>query len=157
MDLKIGESLNEVDFQLVLDLMIISHGRINLDISVVDMLTLIKKDEVAMKELTTKKSEQEALKKGYLIQRVAKLGQSSVIAVMLQLDNLFLEFEPTLLDIAKSTKNYEIAKLLINSKGFDEKLAEVTQNTCYLYKLILEKNPIIQASLFSNPNMIIPE
>jgi len=47
--------------------MIISYGRINLDISEVDMLTLIKKDEAAMKELTTKKSEEEALKKGYLI------------------------------------------------------------------------------------------
>ena len=88
---------------------------------------------------------------------MAKLGQSSVIDVMLKIDNLCLDFSPSLLDIAKTTKNYDIAKILINSKGFDEKLAEVTDNTCYLYKLIKEKNPIIQASLFSNPNIIMPE
>jgi len=42
MDLKIGESLNDVDFNLLLDLMVISNNRINLDISEVDMLTIIK-------------------------------------------------------------------------------------------------------------------
>lgn len=91
------------------------------------------------------------------MQRVAWLGQSSVIAVMLNVENVCIDFEPSLLDIAKSTRNYDLAKIIINSTGFDEKLANVTGNTCYMYKLILEKNPIIQASLFSNPNMIIPE
>lgn len=42
MDLKIGESLNDVDFNLLLDLMVISNNRINLDISEVDMLAIIK-------------------------------------------------------------------------------------------------------------------
>ena len=44
MQLKIGESLNDVDFLLILDLMVISNRRINLDISDVDILTLIKND-----------------------------------------------------------------------------------------------------------------
>lgn len=61
MDLKIGESLDEVDFPLILDLMIISSGRINLDITEVDMLTIIEKDEETVKELTTKKSEELSL------------------------------------------------------------------------------------------------
>lgn len=38
MDLKIGESINEVDFSMLLDLMVIGKGRINLDISEVDVL-----------------------------------------------------------------------------------------------------------------------
>ena len=38
MDLKIGESINEVDFLMLLDLMVIGKGRINLDISEVDVL-----------------------------------------------------------------------------------------------------------------------
>lgn len=60
--------------------MVISNKRINLDISEVDLLKLIKQDEGTMKELTTKKTEKEdAIQKEYLIQRVAKLGQSSVI------------------------------------------------------------------------------
>lgn len=41
MDLKIGESLNEVDFPLVMDLMVISNNRINLDISEVNILQII--------------------------------------------------------------------------------------------------------------------
>jgi hypothetical protein len=53
MDLKIGESLNEVDFPLVMDLIVISSGRINLDISEVDMITTIKRDEEIVRELTT--------------------------------------------------------------------------------------------------------
>jgi hypothetical protein len=61
MDLKIGESLNEVDFPLVMDLIVISSGRINLDISEVDMIATIKRDEETVKELTTKKSEEDAL------------------------------------------------------------------------------------------------
>jgi hypothetical protein len=60
-DLKIGESLNEVDFPLIMDLMIISSGRINLDISEVDMMTVIQNDEATVKELTTKKSEEDAI------------------------------------------------------------------------------------------------
>jgi hypothetical protein len=38
MDLKIGESFNDVDFPLVMDLVLIAHNRINLDLSEVDML-----------------------------------------------------------------------------------------------------------------------
>lgn len=57
MQLKIGESLNDVDFPLIFDLMIISNRRINLEISEVNLLTLIKNDEATMKELTTKKTE----------------------------------------------------------------------------------------------------
>lgn len=61
MDLKIGESLNEVDFPLIMDLMTISSGRINLDITEVDMMTVIQRDEDTVKELTTKKSEEESI------------------------------------------------------------------------------------------------
>lgn len=81
--------------------MVISNGRINLDISEVDMITVIKNDEEIMKELTTKKSEEEERKHSYLIQRIARLGQSSVIEAMLQIDNIYLDFKPSLLDIAK--------------------------------------------------------
>lgn len=91
------------------------------------------------------------------MQRVAWLGQSSVIAVMLKVENVYIDFTPSLLDIAKSTKSYDLAKIIMNSSGFSEKLAQVTGNTCYMYKLIEEKNPIIQACLFSNPDMIVPE
>lgn len=44
MDLKIGESLNDVDFARLQELMLISHNRINLDISEVDSLAMIKRD-----------------------------------------------------------------------------------------------------------------
>lgn len=60
MDLKIGKSLNDVDFPMLMDLMIISSSRINLDISEVDILTVITRDEETMKELTTLKSDSEA-------------------------------------------------------------------------------------------------
>lgn len=53
------------------------------------------------------------------MQRIAWLGQSSVIAVMLEVENVFIDFEPSLLNIAKSTKNYDLAKIIINSNGFD--------------------------------------
>lgn len=93
---------------------------------------------------------------------MAKLGQSSVIAVMLKIDNIVLDFKPSLMDIARNTKNYDIAKLLINSKDYDKQLASVNDNLCYMYKLLEqdlkdERNPIIQASLFSNPDIIVPE
>ena len=61
---------------------------------------------------------------------------------MLEVENVFIDFEPSLLNISKSTKNYDLAKIIINSTGFDEKLAKVTGNTCYLFKLVQEKNPI---------------
>jgi hypothetical protein len=77
------------------------------------------------------------------MQRVAFLGQSSVIDVMLKIENVHTDFEPSLLDIAKSTKNYDLAKIIINSDGFESKLQKVEGNTCFMYKLILEKNPII--------------
>jgi len=60
MDLKIGKSLNDVDFPMLMDLMIISSSRINLDISEVDILTVITRNEETMKELTTLKSDSEA-------------------------------------------------------------------------------------------------
>jgi hypothetical protein len=63
-----------------------------------------------------------------LIQKVAKLGQSSVIAIMLQIDNVVIDFKPSLMDIARMTKNYDIAKLLVNSKNYDKKLAAVDDN-----------------------------
>ena len=77
---------------------------------------------------------------------------------MLTIENLYLGFKPTLLDIAKSTKNYDIAKLIICSKAFENQLAQVTDNQCFMETLIkVEKNPIIQACLFSNVNIIVPE
>ena len=63
-----------------------------------------------------------------MIQKVAKLGQSSVIAIMLQIDNVVIDFKPSLMDIARMTKNYDIAKLLVNSKNYDKKLAAVDDN-----------------------------
>lgn len=148
MDLKIGASLNDVDFVMLMDLMIIASSRINLDISEVDLLEMIKRDKETMKELTTKKSEEEAFQQGYLIQKVANIGQSSAIAVMLDIDGVVLDFKPSLLDIARATKNYDIAKLIVNSKNFHKELAKVEDNLCYMYKLIEqelkeEKNPII--------------
>lgn len=47
---------------------------------------------------------------------------------MLTIENLYLGFKPTLLDIAKSTKNYDIAKLIICSKAFENQLSQVTDN-----------------------------
>ena len=51
MILKIGESLNDVDFPLVLDLMVISYNRINLDISEVNIKNMIENHEESLKEL----------------------------------------------------------------------------------------------------------
>jgi len=81
---------------------------------------------------------------------------------MLKIDNIVLDFKPSLMDIARNTKNYDIAKLLVNSKDYDKQLASVNDNLCYMYKLLEqdlkdERNPIIQASLFSNPDIIVPE
>lgn len=67
MILKIGESLNDVDFSMLMDLCIMCHNRINLDISEVDTLSMIKRDKEAMKDLTTKKTGVEANKNEYLI------------------------------------------------------------------------------------------
>ena len=42
-------------------------------------------DKDTMKELTTKKTQEDEQNHGYLIQRVARLGQSSVVDVMLKI------------------------------------------------------------------------
>lgn len=55
MNLKIGKSFNEVEFPLVMDLILISHNRVNLDLSEVDMLDILKNHPESMKDLTTKK------------------------------------------------------------------------------------------------------
>lgn len=101
MDLKIGESLNEVDFHLIMDLINISNNRINLDLTEVDMLSIIKKSESTLKELTTKMNESDENKKDYLLQRVAKLGQCSIVEEIFKIDGLYLDFKPTLLEIAQ--------------------------------------------------------
>ena len=59
MTLKIGESLNEVDFPLILDLMIISNNRINLDLSEVAILDTLNRNQNTIKELTTEKTDEE--------------------------------------------------------------------------------------------------
>lgn len=81
---------------------------------------------------------------------------------MLQIEGVVLDFKPSLLDIARTTRNYDIAKLVVNRKDFNKELAKVEGNLCYMYKLIeqdlkQEKNTIVQASLFSNPDIIVPE
>lgn len=91
MDLKIGESFNDVDFPLVLDLIIISYNRVNLDLSEVNMLEIIEKDKDCMKELTTKK-EGDSANDQYLIQRVANLSQSSIVGAMLKVKDVYLDF-----------------------------------------------------------------
>ena len=83
-----------------MDLILISHNRINLDLSEVDMLEIIKNHPESMKDLTTKKEGDQEHDK-YLIQRVAKLGQSSIIAKMLKVEGVVLDFKPSLLDIAQ--------------------------------------------------------
>ena len=60
MTLKIGESFNEVDFPLVLELMIISNNRINLDLSEVAILDMLNKNQDIIKELTTEKTGEES-------------------------------------------------------------------------------------------------
>ena len=59
MDLKIGKSLNEVDFPLILDLIVISHNRINLDLSEVNIVDVVKRSEGTLLELTTEKKKKE--------------------------------------------------------------------------------------------------
>ena len=49
--MKIGESLNDVNFPLILDLMLISYNRINLDISEVNIKKMIENHKESLKEL----------------------------------------------------------------------------------------------------------
>lgn len=49
MNLKIGESLNKVDFPIIMELIVISNNRINLDISEVKILDIVKRSDKTMK------------------------------------------------------------------------------------------------------------
>lgn len=51
MNLSIGESINEVDFPIIMDLMRISHNRINLDVSEVDIKGMINRSKVTLDEI----------------------------------------------------------------------------------------------------------
>lgn len=67
--------------------MIISNNRINLDLSEVAILEMLKKDKEYLKELTTKKTCEDD-KNEYILQKVAKIGQSSVVKEMLKLEGI---------------------------------------------------------------------
>lgn len=156
MDLKIGESIDEVDFPLILDLVIISYNRVNLDLSEVNIVKMIENHPSSIKDLTTKK-EGEDEHNEYLIQRVAKLGQSSIVREMLKIKDVYLDFKPTLLEIAEERNDYELAKLVFNQDGIMDKLKTVSDNVSFMEKLIQKSSPVIFKALFSNPNIIVPE
>lgn len=59
MNLSIGESINEVDFPIIMDLMRISNNRINLDLSEVDIKAMVKRSKATLDDL---KSKQKILK-----------------------------------------------------------------------------------------------
>lgn len=54
MNLMIGESIDEVDFPIIMDLMRISHGRINLDLSEVNIKAMALRSKVTLEELRAK-------------------------------------------------------------------------------------------------------
>lgn len=76
---------------------------------------------------------------------------------MFKIEGLYLDFSPSLLEIAQSIKNYDLAKLIINRKGYEAELAKVEDHYCKMATLVEEKNPVILQALFSNPNIIVPE
>jgi hypothetical protein len=51
MILKVGESINEVDFPLIMDLMRVSNNRINLDLEDVDIKAMVLRSEETLKLL----------------------------------------------------------------------------------------------------------
>jgi len=59
MNLSIGSSINAIDFAILMDLMRISKNRINLNLSEVDIVDMVKRSKETLNEL---KSEQKELK-----------------------------------------------------------------------------------------------
>lgn len=100
------------------------------------------------KEQYTDQDSNKELIRQTLLQEIARLNQSSVVGEILQIKDkdIYLDFKPTLFEIAEETKNYELAKLMINQDGFMDQLAKVNDNQCYMHDLIENVkgvNPIV--------------
>jgi len=108
MNLSIGESINEVDFPIIMDLMRISNNRINLDLSEVDIKAMVKRSKATLDDLKSKQKilknsrgiEYYSVKNQTLIQEIARLGQSSVVTDIMDIEGVNTDFKPTLFEIA---------------------------------------------------------
>lgn len=47
---------------------------------------------------------------------------------MLNIENIVLDFKPSLMDIARKNKDYELGKLIVNSNSFSQQLATIQSN-----------------------------
>lgn len=54
MNLSVGSSINDVDFPIIMDLMRISFNRINLDLSQVDIKSMVLRSKKTLEELRSK-------------------------------------------------------------------------------------------------------
>ena len=76
---------------------------------------------------------------------------------MLKVEGVVLDIKPSLLDIAEKMNDYNLAKLLMNQDGFVDELRQVSDNECYMERLIKKNSPVIFKALFSNHSIIVPE
>ena len=122
MNLSIGASIQEVDFNIILDLIRISYNRINLNLEEVDIVEMINRHQPTLDALRQPQKEIEGNygRKIYskenetLIQEIARLGQSFVVDRMMEIEGAFLDFKPTLFEIAQEEDDYELIKLVMD-------------------------------------------
>ena len=108
--------------------------------------------------INNKGTEYYSLENQTLLQEIARLDQCCVVKAIIDIDDVNIDFKPTLFDIAQEINSYDLIKLVMGRPGFKESLANVKNNECYMYTLLKKTNlPIVTMGLFSIPCFVMCE
>ena len=152
--LKLGKSLNEISFDNILELITVSHQRINLNIDEVDINHLLKNDPKKINMLKFPIfQDQESM-----LEKMVSIGQVPMVKIMHQ-HGAKMEFEPSLYYLARKNNDFEMIRQLsiLNYEDFELELSEIEEHKCKYQHIIELENPNITATLFANPLMILSE
>ena len=137
-NLKIGESLNEVSFISIIDLVTLAYMRVNLDISEVDLKSIIthENNHEILNQLRNPDKKKKTKDEYLVIQQVCALSQGDLLKTMLNVEGVDIDIKPTLFEIAIENDDFEMMKLLFNHpiqiRHYDyiQELNKVDMNRC---------------------------
>lgn len=74
------------------------------------------------------------------------------------IDGLYLDFKPSLFEIAQETDNQDLVTLIASTDKFRDSLKNVSDNVSYMAHLLLDQPiPAVTMGLFSNPKITVCE
>ena len=115
-NLKLGDSLNDVSFDSIIELVQMAYMRVNLDISEVNLKAIVNSpsNQKVLDELKNPDKSPKTKENYLIIQQVVHLSQGDILTEMLGVEGIDIDIKPTLFEIAEKNDDYEMMKILMN-------------------------------------------